>query len=114
VPVLSLHKTLTEPSVSTVDNTLTKTWCFAMRLAIILRVSVTATGSPSGRNATIAPMIFMMIADHDRKVGYFTLNYPSHTKKMTRPVVNANTVITMTNLLSSFFKLELVVSVEAI
>lgn len=46
------HKTFTEPSVSTIERDLHSTLCLPNLLATFARESVTATGNPSGMNAT--------------------------------------------------------------
>ena len=66
----------TEPNVSTVGNDFTRTWCAAILLAMIVRVTVkqdwyyngvflqvTQTGSPSGMKATITPMTLEIIPE---------------------------------------------------
>ena len=46
VPVLSEHKTDIQPRVSIVARFFTKTLCFAMRFAMIVRDKATQTGNP--------------------------------------------------------------------
>lgn len=46
VPVLSEHKTDMQPKVSMVARFFTKTLCFAMRFAMIVRDKATQTGKP--------------------------------------------------------------------
>ena len=47
VPVLSEQRTLMEPSVSTVDKLLHKTFCFFIARAMIVKLIVTAIGRPT-------------------------------------------------------------------
>jgi hypothetical protein len=46
VPVLSEHKTDMQPKVSMVARFFTKTLCFAMRLAMMVRDKATQMGNP--------------------------------------------------------------------
>ena len=48
VPVLSVHISVTDPSVSTVFRDLQRTLFFFIKFAAIVKLAVTAIGRPSG------------------------------------------------------------------
>ena len=60
VPVLSEHMTETEPRVSTVLRDLQRIFCLRIMLALIVMLAVSATGKPSGMNATATETQEMM------------------------------------------------------
>mmetsp|Transcript_91268 Transcript_91268/g.295213 ORF Transcript_91268/g.295213 Transcript_91268/m.295213 type:complete len:281 (-) Transcript_91268:629-1471(-) len=106
VPVLSDAMTLTEPKVSTTPRFFTRTLLLDMSAAMSAKVTVTATGMPSGTNATIREMQFTIWEFKARKSGCLTRSQANHPRKATIPVLRESTAMMMTKRLISWWSVD--------
>ena len=97
VPVLSEQIQLVDPKVSTASRFLHRTFLSASLLAVNVKPAVTSTRSPYGTLAVIMPTA---------KIKFNMGGYPTANPKPNNrtPIITANTVRRIMNLLISCFK----------
>jgi len=102
VPVLSEHRTLTDPRVSTVIKLLQSTLAFERVLAITAREMVTEAGNPSGIKATQTATTLTTSAELLMKPGWSFRSQVAQRMMMITAIVIAIETIISTNRRISF------------